>query len=120
MPDPNGIAARNAHHPEVILSKIRTVFGVEVSSRSTHFFGAVERRSKGYPMPLQTTLGLVRDATQRPRRNTSLRRLMGLLRRSRERAHSRPDLCEVDDRILQDIGLRRDALPHKPTAPFWQ
>jgi uncharacterized protein YjiS (DUF1127 family) len=45
---------------------------------------------------------------------------MGLLRRSRERAHSRPDLCEVDDRILQDIGLRRDALPHKPTAPFWQ
>jgi uncharacterized protein YjiS (DUF1127 family) len=62
-------------------------------------------------MPLQTTLGLVQDATQRPRRNTTPRRLMGLLRRWRERAHSRPDLCEVDDRILEDIGLRRDALP---------
>lgn len=107
------------HFPESIASKIRTVFGVETSSRSTHFFGAVERRSKGYLMPLQTTLGLVRDATQRPRRNTTPRRLMGLLRRWRERAHSRPDLCEVDDRILEDIGLRRDALLHKPTAPFW-
>ncbi len=69
-------------------------------------------------MPLQTTLGLTRGATQLPWRNTTLRRLMGLLRRWRERAHSRPDLCEVDDRILQDIGLKRDALPHKPTAPF--
>jgi uncharacterized protein YjiS (DUF1127 family) len=118
MCDPNWILAANPHFPETIVSKIRAVFGVETSSRSTHFFGAVERRSKGYPMPLQTTLGLVRDATQRPRRNTTPRRLMGLLRRWRERAHSRPDLCEVDDRILEDIGLRRDALPHKPTAPL--
>ena len=106
------------HFPESIVSEIRTVFGVDTSSRSTHFFGAAERRSKGYPMPLQTTLGLMWDATRRPRRNTTPRRLMGLLRRWRERAHSRPDLCEVDDRILEDIGLRRDALPHKPTAPL--
>jgi hypothetical protein len=59
------------HFPESIVSEIRTVFGVNTSSRSTHFFGAAERRSKGYPMPLQTTLGLMWDATRRPLRNTT-------------------------------------------------
>lgn len=71
MCDPNWILAANPHFPESIVSKIRAVLSVETSSRSTHFFGAVERRSKGYPMPLQTTLGFVRDATQRRRRNTT-------------------------------------------------
>lgn len=108
------------HFPESIVSKIRAGFGVETSSRSTHFFGAVERRSKGYLMPLQTTLGLVRDATQRPRRNTTPPASHGLTATlARENAHSRPDLCEADDRILEDIGLRRAALPRKPTAQFW-
>jgi len=62
MSDPNGKSATNAHHPEAILSKIRTVFGVEASSRSTHFCGVVERRSKGYPMPLEAAFGPVRGA----------------------------------------------------------
>jgi hypothetical protein len=87
MSDPNWISATNAHHPVIILSRIRAVFDVEASSRSTHFCGVVERRSKGYSMPLQTTLGLVRGATQPPGRNTILRRLIGLLPHWRERAY---------------------------------
>jgi uncharacterized protein YjiS (DUF1127 family) len=120
MPDPNGIAARNAHHPEVILSKIRTGFGVETSSGSTHFCGVVERSSKGYPMPLQAALGPVRGATQPPGRDTTLRRLIRLLRRWRQRAHSRRELRELDDHVLQDIGLSRDTLLREPTRLFWQ
>jgi len=120
MSDPNWISATNAHHPVIILSKIRAVFGVEASSRSTHFCGVVERRSKGYSMPLQTTLGLVRDVTQPPGRNTILRHLKGLLQHWRERAYSRPELRELDDHILQDIGLSRDTPFREPIRPFWQ
>jgi uncharacterized protein YjiS (DUF1127 family) len=120
MSDPNWISATNAHHPEAILSKIRTVFGVEASSRSTHFYDVVERSSKGYPMPLQAALGPARVATQTPGRDTTLRRLIRLLRRWRERAHSRRELGELDDHILQDIGLSRDTLLREPTRPFWQ
>jgi hypothetical protein len=61
MSDPNWISAANAHHSESILSKIRAIFGVEESSRSTHFCGAVKQRSKRYPMSAQTTLGLTGD-----------------------------------------------------------
>jgi uncharacterized protein YjiS (DUF1127 family) len=120
MSDPNWISATNAHHPVIILSRIRAVFDVEASSRSTHFCGVVERRSKGYSMPLQTTLGLVRGATQPPGRNTILRRLIGLLPHWRERAYSRPELRELSDHILQDIGLSRDTLLREPIRPFWQ
>jgi hypothetical protein len=42
MSDPSWISAANAHHPESILGKIRADFGVETSSRSTHFCGAVK------------------------------------------------------------------------------
>src|SRR5208282_3270281 len=74
MSDPNCISAANAHYPESILSNIRADFDVEASSRSTHFCRVEERRSKRYPMSLQTTLGLARGATQPPGRNTILRR----------------------------------------------
>jgi hypothetical protein len=61
MSDSNWISAANVHHPESILSKIRADFGVEASSRSTHFCGAVKRRPKRYPTSVQTTLGLTGD-----------------------------------------------------------
>jgi hypothetical protein len=83
MSDPNWILATNADHAESILSKIRADFGVEASSRSTHFCSTVKLRSKRYRMSLQTTLGL-------------------------------------DDRILQDNGLTRDAPLHGTIGPFWQ
>jgi len=69
-------------------------------------------------MSVQTTSGLAQGAMRPDGRNTILRRLIGLLR-WRDRAHSRSDLCELDDRILQDIGLRRDALLGNPTSWFW-
>jgi uncharacterized protein YjiS (DUF1127 family) len=71
-------------------------------------------------MPLQKTLWLVRGATQPPGRNTILRCLIGLLRHWRERAFPRPELRELDDHILQDIGLSRDTLFRGPIRPFWQ
>ena len=119
MSDPNWLSAANTPHRQSVLSKGRTDFGGEASSRSTHFCGVEERRSKRYPMSLQTTFGLARGAVRPGGRNTIPRRLIGLLRRWRERAHSRPDLCELDNRILQDIGLRRDALLGSPTKWFW-
>ena len=102
------------------LSKNRTDFGVEANSRSPHFHGAVKQGSKRYPMPLHPTLDPVRGATRQPGRNATLRRLVGLLRRWRERAHSRRRLCKPDDHILQDIGPTRDALLREITMPFWQ
>jgi hypothetical protein len=51
MSDRNWILAANAHFPESIVSKIRAVFGVEVSSQSPHFSGAEKRLIKGYLMP---------------------------------------------------------------------
>ena len=42
------------------------------------------------------------------RRNAGLRRVMGLLRDWRERAHSGHRLYELNDHILRDIGLTRD------------
>ena len=32
----------------------------------------------------------------------------------------RPQLCELDDHILQDIGLTREALLRETTRPFWR
>jgi uncharacterized protein YjiS (DUF1127 family) len=71
-------------------------------------------------MSLQTTLRPTRAATQPSRRNSVVQRVMGLLRRWRERAHSRRRLYELDDHILRDIGLTRDALLREATRPFWR
>ena len=120
MSDLNWISAAKAHHPKPVLSKSRTDFGVEANSRSTHFHGAVKQWSKRYPMPLYSTLAPVRSATWQPGRNAAFRRLIGLLPRWRERAHSRPLLCELDDRVIQDIGPTRYALLREITMPFWQ
>lgn len=70
-------------------------------------------------MPLQMTLGPARAATRPPRYNTILGRVVGLLRRWRESARTRPRLCELNDHILQDIGLTRDALLREATRQFW-
>jgi uncharacterized protein YjiS (DUF1127 family) len=120
MSDLNWISTTNAHHPALVLSKSRTDFGVEASNRSPHFCRAVNATVKRYTMPLQTTLRPTRAARQPPRGNTALRRVIGLLRRWRERAHTRRQLCELNDHILQDIGLIRDALLREATRPFWR
>ena len=63
--DPNSISVSNAQHSESILSKIRADFGVEASSRSTHFCGAVKITVKTLSMSVQTTVGLTRDGMLR-------------------------------------------------------
>jgi len=120
MSDRNWISTANAHHPSSALSKSRTEFGVEAISQSTHFCRAINATVKRYTMPLQTTLGLAQAATRPPRRNTALRNVLGLLRRWRERAYSRRQLCELDDHILRDIGLTRDEVLREAARRFWR
>jgi uncharacterized protein YjiS (DUF1127 family) len=113
MFNPNWISAATARPLASVLSKSRADFGVEASSRSPHFCRALNATVKGYTMPLQTTLGSGAAATRQPRRNPAHRRVIASLRRWRERARTSPQLCELDDHILRDIGLTRDALLRK-------
>ncbi|MGC2199805.1 MAG: DUF1127 domain-containing protein [Stellaceae bacterium] len=66
------------------------------------------------------TAALGGAAVRPPRRNAALQRVMGLMRRWRERAHSHRGLCELNDHTLQDIGLTRDALLREAPRPFWR
>ena len=91
MSDLIRISTANAHHPPSALSKSRTEFVGEASSRSTHICRAINAAVKRYTLPLQTTLSLAQAATRPPRRNTALRSVFGLLRRWQERAYSHSD-----------------------------
>ena len=71
-------------------------------------------------MPLQKTPGSARSTTYAPRRNSVLRRVKRLLQLWRERKRSHPQLYELDDHILRDIGLTRDALLCESTRPYWR
>jgi uncharacterized protein YjiS (DUF1127 family) len=78
-------------------------------------------------MQMQTTLSPGRAATRPPRRgssnirdNTALQQLIGLLRRWRERIRARRQLARLynlDDHILQDIGLTRSGLRCEAEKP---
>ena len=80
-------------------------------------------------MQLETTLSPGRAATRPPRRggtniwhNTELQQLIGLVRSWRERIRARRQLarlCDLDDHILQDIGLTRSELRCEAEKPFW-
>jgi uncharacterized protein YjiS (DUF1127 family) len=80
-------------------------------------------------MQLQTTLSPGRAATRPPRRgssnirhNTALQQIIGLLRRWRERTRARRQLARLynlDDHILQDIGLTRSGLRCEAEKPSW-
>ena len=79
-------------------------------------------------MQLQTTLSPGRAVARPPRRgstdirhNTALQQLIGLLRRWQERIRTRPQLarlCDLDDHILQDIGLTRSQFRWMAEKPF--
>jgi uncharacterized protein YjiS (DUF1127 family) len=81
-------------------------------------------------MQLQTTLSPGRAPTRPPwrggtniRHNTALQQLIGLLRRWRERFRTRRQLarlCDLDDHMLQDIGLTRSELRCEAKKPFWR
>jgi uncharacterized protein YjiS (DUF1127 family) len=42
------------------------------------------------------------------------------LRRGVERARQRNALAELDDRLLQDVGLSRDDVTSEVEKPFWK
>src|SRR5215472_8563990 len=57
MLEPNWISAANVHCSEPILSKNRSEFDRETSSRSPHFWGRKNDSPKRYPIALRDTLG---------------------------------------------------------------
>ena len=87
----------------------------------SHLCRAANATVKGFMMTIQTTFGPARDAARTAhlggKRHASsgawLRVALDLLRRWRERTRARQhqrNLCELDDHMLQDIGLTRSAL----------
>jgi len=48
-----------------------------------------------------------------------IRRIVAAIRLWRERARSRPQLRGLDDRLLKDIGLRREDVGYEFPKPFW-
>ena len=49
-----------------------------------------------------------------------LRQGLSGLRRMRERARGRRALTELDERMLRDIGLRREDALREADKPFWR
>lgn len=85
---------------------------------------------EGSTMTLQTIFGSVR-ATQPPRHGgtrqvrpgTALTQITGRLSFWRARIRARRqlrDLCQLDDHMLQDIGLTRSAFNCAAEKPFWR
>ena len=101
MFDLNWISAANTNRPAWILSKNRTNHGVEVCSQSTHFTRVLNAmvNAQHNATPDGTWSDTSCDVTCR---NTTLRRVIGLLRGSRA---PRRQLCELHDHIFRGIGL---------------
>jgi uncharacterized protein YjiS (DUF1127 family) len=106
---PYRTSAATVSFPASAVSKSRTDFGVVVSNPWTHFWRTANVTWKTPHMPLQAPLAPTRASARSPRRVTAVRCVIGLLRRWRERVPLRPQLCELDDHLLQDIGFTREA-----------
>jgi uncharacterized protein YjiS (DUF1127 family) len=115
MFDPNWKSAATSGHPATALSKGREAFRMEASNRSTPYCRAARTTVNPPHMPPQTAPAVEQDDTRSPRGFTALQRITNLLRRWRERVLSRPRLYELDDHILRDIGLTREALLFEET-----
>jgi uncharacterized protein YjiS (DUF1127 family) len=50
---------------------------------------------------------------------SAIRRIVAAIRLWRERARSRQQLRELSDRMLRDIGLRREEVGYQFPKPFW-
>jgi uncharacterized protein YjiS (DUF1127 family) len=75
---------------------------------------------QGSPLPTAPDVAL-------PRRNETtviaplgpIGRSIATIRRWRRRVRSRQQLRELNDHILKDIGLSRDAVAYEVAKPFW-
>jgi uncharacterized protein YjiS (DUF1127 family) len=50
---------------------------------------------------------------------TAIRRIVAAIRLRRGRSRSRQQLRELDDHLLKDIGLKREAAGHEFPKPLW-
>jgi uncharacterized protein YjiS (DUF1127 family) len=107
-------------------SRNRADFGMEPSSRSTHLCRHRRDRNKGTRCnykPYLILAALQCGRRTEPFLGDSARQVIGRLRRWRERMRSRRQLrmlCDLDDHILQDIGLTRSELLGGAEKPFWR
>jgi len=96
---------------------------------SPHFLKPVKHDVGASTMVAQATFGPARAVARPPRhrgtqllqRETALRQAISLLRRWRERMRMRRqarNLCELDDHVLQDIGLTRAELLWEAAKPY--
>ena len=53
-------------------------------------------------------------------RAAALRRIAAAIGLWRRRARSRQQLCELNDHLLKDIGLSREAARFEAAKPFWR
>ena len=69
------------------------------------------------------SLGILRRETMRPRRRvaaTAARRWLDVVRAAWRRRQSRVLLAQLDDRMLQDIGITRADAQFEANRPFWR
>jgi len=77
-------------------------YGSAAVALALPFTGPVPRRRERHATPMAV-----------------IRRIVSAIRRWRERARSRPQLRELNDHFLRDIGLRRDNVGYDFAKPFW-
>ena len=112
---PYWISETTANLATSVVSKSRTDFGMETSSRSTHFCRVVKTSGNTPHTTLQAAPAPARAHQRLPRRFTALRCVFGLRRAWREGTQSRLELWELNDHILKDIGFFREAVLYKAT-----
>ena len=79
-------------------------------------------RSLGEPLEMAPEMAPVRRAsdratTDRVTPRTIIRRILAVMRLRRARVRSRQQLKELDNHLLKDIGLRREAVDYTSAKP---
>jgi uncharacterized protein YjiS (DUF1127 family) len=77
----------------------------------------------GWPLWASSDLPLTGRVRRAETRHIALlraiRRIVAAIRLWRGRARSQQQLRELDDRLLKDVGLRREDVGHEFPKPFW-
>jgi uncharacterized protein YjiS (DUF1127 family) len=74
----------------------------------------------GSRLPTAPDVALPRDETTMTAPLGRINRSIATIRRWRRRVRSRQQLRELNDHMLKDIGLSRDAVAYEVAKPFWR
>ena len=95
--------------------------GTAWASSVLTFDSTVQHRSPPWTSPDMPVAGRERHRAE-PRHIAPLaviRRIVAAIRQWREHARSRQQLRALDDRLLKDIGLRREDVGYEFPKPLW-